>query len=65
VRRSADTVRREKEQAMENYDRHQDSGDFGEVREDVFADLFAGEAISEDVGQGDWGEDYSSRRPSF
>jgi hypothetical protein len=60
VRRSADTVRREKEQAMENNDRQQDGGNFGEAKEDVFVDLFAGEAVSEDSGHSDWGEDYSN-----
>ena len=41
---------------MESYDsRQQDSGNFGEAREDVFADPFDGEAVSEDAGTGDWG----------
>jgi hypothetical protein len=48
-------VRREKEQAMENNDRQQDGGNFGEAKEDVFVDLFAGEAVSEDSGHSDWG----------
>jgi hypothetical protein len=40
---------------MENYDRQQYGGDFGEVREDVFADQFDGGAVSEDAGSDDWG----------
>lgn len=45
---------------MESYDRHQDGGNFGEAKEDVFADPFDGEVVSEDAGQGDWGKDYSN-----
>jgi hypothetical protein len=40
---------------MENNDRQQEGGNFGELREDIFVDPFAGEAVSEDAGQGDWG----------
>jgi hypothetical protein len=40
---------------MENNYRQQDGGNYREVREAVFVDPFAGEAVSEDAGQGDWG----------
>src|SRR5829696_1273472 len=38
---------------MENNDRQQDDANFAEVREDMFAGPSAGEAVSEDAGQGD------------
>src|SRR5919199_5082456 len=38
-----------------NSSRQQGVGNFGEVREDVFADPLGGEAVSKDAGRGDWG----------
>jgi hypothetical protein len=53
-------VGREKEQAMENYDRQQDGGNFGEAKEDVLPIRSTARQFRRTPGTATGGEGYSN-----